>query len=393
MSSNAQVPSSSTADHSESALPRMMDLSNDTLGRIHPNDLDDMLDESDQQNDAHVLDNTQVDNNINKNVEDAMQPLYPDCDGQHTKLSSVVELLSIKSRHKGSEALFTELLQFMKKVLPDGCTLPENCQKATAIIKPYRMSYEIIHACPNDYILYWRENADRDSCPNCNVSRWKPHDPSKPVSKNVPVKKLRYFSVTKRLQRMYSIPWIAKEMSWHSRVENYNTHMRHPVDSPSWKKVDRLWPSFADETRNVRLGLATDGFNPFGTNDPHSCWHAMLVPYNIPTSLYMSQDFTMLTLLIPGPYDPEHNIDVYLQPLIEELKELWSVGSTTYDAKMKSDFTMKVLLMWCMHDFPAYAHVSGCRTAGEYVCPVCSEQIDSQWLKYGRKFVYMGVCG
>lgn len=32
------------------------------------------------------------------------------------------------------------------------------------------------------------------------------------------------------------------------------------------------------------------------------------------------------------------------------------MGSTTYDADTKSDFTMKALLMWCMHDFPAYAH-------------------------------------
>lgn len=95
--------------------------------------------------------------------------------------------------------------------------------------------------------------------------------------------------------------------------------MRHPVDSPAWKKVDRLWPAFADEKRNVRLGLATDGFNPFGMNDPHSCWPVMLIPYNLPPSLCMAQDFTMLTLLIPGPYDPGHNIDVYLQPLIEEL--------------------------------------------------------------------------
>ncbi|KAL5722555.1 hypothetical protein ACHQM5_006064 [Ranunculus cassubicifolius] len=38
----------------------------------------------------------------------------------------------------------------------------------------------------------------------------------------------------------------------------------------------------------------------------------------------------MLTLLIPGPSGPGHNIDVYLQPLIEELKILWSEGYQTY---------------------------------------------------------------
>lgn len=33
-------------------------------------------------------------------------------------------------------------------------TLPENFQKAKAMVKPFQMKYEIIHACPNDCMLY-----------------------------------------------------------------------------------------------------------------------------------------------------------------------------------------------------------------------------------------------
>ena len=40
----------------------------------------------------------------------------------------------------------------------------------------------------------------------------------------------------------------------------------------------------------------------------------------------------MLSMIIPGPSSPENDIDVYLQPLIGELKELWKVGVETYDA-------------------------------------------------------------
>ncbi|GJV85202.1 F-box domain containing protein [Tanacetum coccineum] len=40
--------------------------------------------------------------------------------------------------------------------------------------------------------------------------------------------------------------------------------MQHPVDGRSWKKFDTKYPNFAKEPRNVRLGLAADGFNPFG---------------------------------------------------------------------------------------------------------------------------------
>nr|GEW92295.1 hypothetical protein [Tanacetum cinerariifolium] len=40
--------------------------------------------------------------------------------------------------------------------------------------------------------------------------------------------------------------------------------MQHSVDGRAWKKFDTKYPDFAKEPRNVRLGLAADGFNPFG---------------------------------------------------------------------------------------------------------------------------------
>lgn len=144
--------------------------------------------------------------------------------------------------------------------------------------------------------------------------------------------------------------------------------MRHPVDSSSWKSIDRKWPAFASEKRNVRLGLVTDGFNPFGMMTSHNTWPVMINAYNLPPSICTGKDFTMLVLLIPGPSAPNHNIDVYLQPLIEELIELWLSGKLTYDAHTKTCFTMKAILMWCIHDYPAYAHMSGLRTSGKFGC-------------------------
>ena len=51
---------------------------------------------------------------------------------------------------------------------------------------------------------------------------------------------------------------------------------------------------------------------------------------------------------------------------------------------------MKAILLWAMYDFPAYGHLSGCRIAGKYGCPVCGEGTNSVRLKYGRKYTYMG---
>ncbi|GJY60388.1 CACTA transposable element [Tanacetum coccineum] len=122
--------------------------------------------------------------------------------------------------------------------------------------------YESIHACVNDCFLF-RGDANKDVhfCPVCNTSRWK--DNNTP-GKKVPKKVLRYFSIIPRLQRLYKSSHTAKEMTWHAIGKCTEPgKMQHPVDGRSWKDFDTKYPDFAAEPRNVRLGLAVDGFNPF----------------------------------------------------------------------------------------------------------------------------------
>ena len=69
--------------------------------------------------------------------------------------------------------------------------------------------------------------------------------------------------------------------------------------------------------------------------------------------------------MIDGPKGPGNKIDVYMQPLIEKLEELWHEGALTYDASRNEMFQMRVALMWIISDFPAYAMLSGWSTKGE----------------------------
>jgi len=95
-------------------------------------------------------------------------------------------------------------------------------------------------------------------------------------------------------------------------------------------------------------------------------------------------------MLVPGPKSPGNNIDVYFRPLINELKELWTDGVETWDAKLKKNFTLHALLLWTINDFPAYAMLSGWSMKGKFACPYCNKDTDSLWLKYGSKHCYMG---
>lgn len=104
----------------------------------------------------------------------------------------------------------------------------------------------------------------------------------------------------------------------------------------------------------------------------------------------MKQPYFMLSLIIPGPNSPGQNIDVYLAPLVSELKELWEVGVQTFDITSKKKFTMRSALMWTINDFPAYGDLSGWSTHGRKACPCCRHATKSTWLTYGKKWCYMG---
>ena len=117
-------------------------------------------------------------------------------------------------------------------------------------------------------------------------------------------------------------------------------------------------------------------------------WPVLLAPLNLPPWDCMKQPFFMLSLLIPGKNSPGKDIDVYLQPLIEELKELWVQGVETFDVSTKKNFQMHVVVLWTINDFPVYGDLSGWSTKGYMACPVCNDQTYSQGLR--NKVCYMG---
>ena len=123
---------------------------------------------------------------------------------------------------------------------------------------------------------------------------------------------------------------------------------------------------------------------------PHSIWPVVLIPYNLPPWQCMKDPYFMMTLLIPGPKCPENDIDVYLQPLIEELKELWDIGVETYDAHTRQNFNLHVAVLWTINDFFAYGNLSGWMTKGKLACPCCHKDALFQ---YEVRFVTWGIVG
>jgi hypothetical protein len=158
--------------------------------------------------------------------------------------------------------------------------------------------------------------------------------------------------------------------------------------SEAWKVLNRFDADFASDARNVRFGLATDGFDPFRINStPYSCWPIFDVSYNLPPSLCMKFEFMFLCLIVASPEAPSPRINVMLKILIEELKQL-RIGVEAYDCYKKQKFNIRAAYLWSVHDFKAYDVFAGWSVHGELTCPICDSDIEYFHLTHGGKISY-----
>jgi len=170
-------------------------------------------------------------------------------------------------------------------------------------------------------MLYYLENVELIECMTCEHSRYKPKIGTGKTL--MAYKKLIYFPITPRLQRLFMSPRIAQHMTWHQSHDVVDGVMVHPFDDMHGKHFKSVHPHFSAESRNVRLGLCTDGFNLFGSFvASYSCWPIILMVYNSPSDMCMRPEFMFLSMVIPGPSSLGQNIDVCLRLLIDELTQL-----------------------------------------------------------------------
>ena len=147
-------------------------------------------------------------------------------------------------------------------------------------------------------------------------------------------------------------PRTVEHMTWHQAHDVVDGVMVHASDGEAWKHFNSVHPHFSAESRNVHLGLCTDGFNLFRSfATPYSCWPIILTVYNLPLGMCIRSEFIFLSTVILGLSNPGRNIDVCLRPLIDELAQLWSSRALTYDISRKQNFLMRAALIWTINDF------------------------------------------
>jgi hypothetical protein len=101
--------------------------------------------------------------------------------------------------------------------------------------------------------------------------------------------------------------------------------MVHPSDGEAWKHFDAIHHEKASEARNVRVALATDGFNLYGLMvAPYTCWSVFVIPLNLPPGVAFQCQNVFVSLIIPG--HPGKKMGVFMESLIDELVSAWEDG-------------------------------------------------------------------
>jgi hypothetical protein len=195
-------------------------------------------------------------------LKDSDEPLWDGCTN-HSKLSAVAQVFTIKSDHGLSETGYDKIIEWARSILPEENRLKENFYAAKSMMKPLGLGYQKIDMCPNFWMLYYLENVEMTECLTCGHSRYKPRTGRGKTL--VAYKKLRYFLITPRLQRLFMSPRTAEHITWHQAHDTVDGVMVHPSDGEAWKLFNSVHPHFSAESRNVHLGLCTDEFNPFGS--------------------------------------------------------------------------------------------------------------------------------
>jgi len=167
------------------------------------------------------------------------------------------------------------------------------------------MEYEKIHVYPNDCILNRKEFESLHKCPRYGVSRYRVKDDDSEedyVIKNPPTKALWYLSIIPRFKRLFANVNDAKNLTWHvngkSLMDCYDMLPIHH----NGRKLILLFPEFGSDPRNFRLGLATDGMNPYNNlSSKHSLWLVLVIIYNLSYLLCMKRKYMMFSMMISGP--------------------------------------------------------------------------------------------
>ena len=176
-----------------------------------------------------------------------------------------------------------------------------------------------------------------------------------------PFKVFPYKSLSSSLQNLLLRPGFADLCEqWKSREAHVD--YQDVYDGKIWKDFQVVdGEPFLSSTHTLGLGfmINVDWFQPFKYS-VHSVGVIYLTVMNLPRSVRFKRQNVILVGVIPGPSEPKHNINSYIEPLVEELLALWTgVAMRVQTVAGISNRPVKCALLCVGCDLPAGRKLCG----------------------------------
>ena len=178
-------------------------------------------------------------------------------------------------------------------------------------------------------------------------------------TKLYPCKVYCYNSVISNLRHFLQRPGFAQKCElWRGR-DIPDGFLACIFDGRIWKEWQYVdGEPYLALPRNYAFMLNVDWFQPF-KHSPYSVGALYMVLMNLPRSERFKPENVFLVGVIPGPQEPKHNINSYLQPLVAERNSLWKDGISVkkHGSTENEKFCAALLCVGC--DIPAARKVCG----------------------------------
>ena len=133
---------------------------------------------------------------------------------------------------------------------------------------------------------------------------------------------------------------------WRSRKAS-NGIFEDVYDGKVWKDFQIYnGKNFLKDPGNLALMLNMDFFQPY-KHVSYSVGAIYCTIMNLPLSVRYKQENVMLLGLIPGPSEPENDINTYMEPIVNELLQLWDGIEFTFASGNKHKVRCAVLCVAC----------------------------------------------
>ena len=161
-----------------------------------------------------------------------------------------------------------------------------------------------------------------------------------------PYKTYCYQSLKISLQRLLQRQDVRKALA-RNIVQNEGAYF-DIYDGRVWKQFkDPNGQQYFKDRRNLAGMFNIDWFQPFEGSE-HSLGAMYLVLLNLPREMRFKKENILLVGLIPGPHEPELNVNTYLTPFVTELLQFWK-GVRLYE---DNDLTLYRFVLLCISSDP-----------------------------------------